>query len=589
MAVQRARSVASAHFLRVVALAISAAFSLGAGWLYMRFIGSDGTNLLDVFRTALFVMTGFWLVWGGAAGVMGALSPPARRVIDETPPRAMTAILMPIYNEDAAASFSRVAAMNRSLVALGIADRFHFAILSDTNRDEVAAAELTWFAQLLEEPMAEGRMFYRRRERNIGKKAGNIEDFISRSGAAYDFALILDADSLMDGATIRALVKRMEADERLGLVQTVPEVIHAHSMFGRLMQFSAAYLSPFFARGTALMQGEEGPYWGHNAIVRVKAFAESCGLPVLSGKPPAGGHILSHDYVEAALLARAGWKVEVDPHLTGSYEEGPENLIEYAKRDRRWCQGNLQHRRLLDAPGLRLWSRFTFVQGIMAYMASPLWLTLLAASILSAALPSRYWWRDDETGLWVLAVAVAVVLLVPKLLIFLRSTVTGRNRAFGGTLRAGLSVLTEILVSTLLAPIMLCFQTKAVTEILLGLDGGWPATNRSESRVSLALAFAASWWVMVAGAAVLAISLCFARELVPWLLPVGLPAILAPVLITWTSHGARPGRQPFLLVTPSESETAPVILEQQRIYLGWTQQGPLPGNGATTGVSHVHA
>jgi membrane glycosyltransferase len=437
--------------------------------------------------------------------------------------------------------------------------------------------------------MAEGRMFYRRRQRNVGKKAGNIEDFISRSGAAYDFALILDADSLMDGATIQAMVNRMEADERLGLLQSVPEVIHAHSMFGRLMQFSAAYLSPYFARGTALMQGEEGPYWGHNAIVRVRAFAASCGLPVLSGKPPAGGHILSHDYVEAALLSRAGWKVEVDPYLGGSFEEGPENLIEYAKRDRRWCQGNLQHRRLLDAPDLKFWSRFTFMQGIMAYVASPLWLMLLAGSIVAAAIPGRYWWRDDETGIWVLAVAVAVVLLVPKFLIFGRSTLSGRNRSFGGTIRAGLSVLTEILVSTLLAPIMLCFQSKAVIEILLGLDGGWPATNRGESRISLSIAFAASWWVMVAGAAVMAIAAAFAHELVPWLIPVALPAIFAPVLIAWTSNGIGNGSKPFLFVTTSESATAPVIIEQQRIYLSWTQQGPALDVPAPAGVSRVHA
>ncbi len=578
-----------AHAIRAAALAVSGLVSLGAGWLYMRFIGSDGTNILDVFRTALFVLTGFWLVWGGTAGVLGALAPEPRPRPEPTPPRALTAILMPIYNEDAAASFSRVAAMNRSLVALGIADRFHFAILSDTNRDEVAAEEAVWFGQLLQEPQAVGRMFYRRRERNVGKKAGNIEDFISRSGAAYEFALILDADSLMDGATIQAMVNRMEADERLGLLQTVPEVIRAHSMFGRLMQFSAAYLSPYFARGTALMQGEEGPYWGHNAIVRVSAFAASCGLPVLSGKPPAGGHILSHDYVEAALLSRAGWKVEVDPGLSGSYEEGPENLIEYAKRDRRWCQGNLQHRRLVNAPGLKFWSRFTFVQGIMAYMASPMWLTLLAASIVAAAIPGRYWWRDDETGIWVLAVAVAVVLLVPKLLIFARSTLSGRNRRFGGTLRAGLSVLTEIVVSTMLAPIMLCFQSKAVTEILLGLDGGWPATNRDHSRVSLSLAFAASWWVPVCGAAVLAIAATFASELVPWLIPVALPALFAPVLIAWTSNGIGSGRKPVLFTTGSESDTAAVILEQQRIYLSWTQQGAVLDEPAPAGVSRVHA
>ncbi|MGV3490828.1 MAG: glucans biosynthesis glucosyltransferase MdoH [Devosia sp.] len=578
-----------AQRIRVVALIASGLLSLGAGWLYARFIGNDGTNLLDLLRSALFVMTGFWLVWGGAAGIMGALAPARQRAPLVGVPQGRTAVLMPIYNEDAAASFSRVAAMNRSLVALGVAEKFHFVILSDTNRDEVAADEAMWFATLLGEPLAEGRIFYRRRDRNIGKKAGNIEEFISRSGGAYDYALILDADSLMSAETIVQMALRMDDDERLGLLQTVPEVIHAHSMFGRLMQFSAAYLSPFFARGQALMQGEEGPYWGHNAIVRVPAFAASCGLPILSGKPPHGGHILSHDYVEAALLSRAGWKVEVDPYLGGSYEEGPENLIEHAKRDRRWCQGNLQHRRLVGAPGLKLWSRFTFIQGIMAYAASPLWLMLLAASILAAAFPSRYWWRDDETGIWVLAAAVAFVLLVPKFLILLRSSLAGRNRSFGGTVRAGLSVITEILVSTLLAPIMLCFQSKAVFEILLGLDGGWPATNRDESRVSFSTAFAASWWVTVAGAVVLAIAFAFTHDLTPWLLPVSLPAIFAPVLIVWTSHGIENGRRPILFTTPSETDPAPIIREQQQIYAAWTGSRAAAAPPALNDVSPGYA
>jgi membrane glycosyltransferase len=578
-----------AHRLRLIALTASGLLSLGAGWLYARFIGNDGTNALDMFRVALFVLTGFWLVWGGFAGVMGALAPARPRPHLSGTPTGRTAVLMPIYNEDAAASFARVAAMNRSLVALKVAEQFHFFILSDTNREEVAAEEVVWFGQLLGEPMAEGRIFYRRRERNVGKKAGNIEDFISRSGGAYDYALVLDADSLMAGETIVQLARRMDEDGQLGLLQTVPEVIHAHSMFGRLMQFSAAYLSPFFARGQALMQGSDGPYWGHNAMVRVSAFAASCGLPVLSGKPPHGGHILSHDYVEAALLSRAGWKVEVDPYLGGSYEEGPENLIEYAKRDRRWCQGNLQHRRLVGAPKLKFWSRFTFVQGIMAYLASPLWLMLLTATIIAAVFPSRYWWRDDETGIWVLAAAVAVVLLVPKFIVYLRSTIDGRNRYFGGSARAGLSVVTEILVSTLLAPIMLCFQSKAVAEILLGLDGGWPATNRDESRIGFATAFAASWWVTVAGAVVLAIGAAFAPDLVPWLLPVSLPTILAPVLIAVTSHGLVAGHRPFLFVTASESATAPIILEQQRIYLSWTQPG-LDAQGPTVdGMTHGFA
>jgi membrane glycosyltransferase len=368
----------------------------------------------------------------------------------------------------------------------------------------------------------------------------------------------------------------------------VPVVIHAYSLFGRLMQFSSAYLSPFFARGVALMQGEEGPYWGHNAMVRVRAFAASCGLPVLPGKPPAGGHILSHDYVEAALLARAGWKVELDPYLEGSFEEGPENLIEYAKRDRRWCQGNLQHRRLLGAPALKLWSRFTFIQGIMAYVTSPLWLTLLVAGIFAAAYPDHYWWASEE-GIWVLALAVAIALLLPKLLILVRGGFGHHNRGFGGTLRVALSVFAEIAISTVLAPIMLCFQSKAVIEILLGLDGGWPATNRSQSRVDLRLGFAAGWWITVGGALVLAIGIAVTPDLVPWLLPVALPAIGAPMLIALTSHGPRAGRKPLLFLTPTDLAPPAIIVEQQRILLAWTQQGPDLEPSAVGSVSHVHA
>ncbi len=252
----------------------------------------------------------------------------------------------------------------------------------------------------------------------------------------------------------------MDEDERLGLLQTVPEVIHAHSMFGRLMQFSAAYLSPYFARGQAQMQGEEGPYWGHNAIVRVAAFAASCGLPMLSGKPPAGGHILSHDYVEAALLSRAGWKVEVDPYLTRLLRRraGEPDRIRQAR------PALVPGQSAAPAPAGR--ARAQVVEplhvraGHHGLCGLPAMADAAGREHHRGGVPSRYWWRDDETGIWVLAAAVAVVLLVPKFLIFVRSTIGARNSGFGGTIRAGLSVLVEIFVSTLLAPIMLCFQSR---------------------------------------------------------------------------------------------------------------------------------
>jgi membrane glycosyltransferase len=564
--------------VRILALSVAVTLSAIGGYLFLRFTGDGGLTALDLLRAVLVIISGFWLVWGGTAAVLGVFTPAKRRRIAATQrPIGMTAILVPIYNEDPIATFARIAAMNRGLVDLGIADRFHIAVLSDTQSLEAATQEAVWFEHLLHEPMSEGRIFYRRRERNIGRKAGNIEDFVARSGAAYDYALILDADSLMEAETIGELARRMDADIGLGLLQTVPQIINAQTLFGRCMQFSACYLSPNFARGAALMQGSEGPYWGHNAIVRMKAFAASCGLPVLSGKPPFGGHILSHDYVEAALLSRAGWKVHVDPCLGGSYEEGPENLIEYAKRDRRWCQGNLQHRRLVGAPGLKLWSRFTFIQGIMAYLASPLWLLLLAASIAAAAFPERVpihrGFVDQPLDIWVLAVAVGVVLVLPKLLILIRGLVDGRNRRFGGTPPVVASVISEIVFSTVLAPVMLLLQNRAVAQVLLGLDGGWPATKRGQNWISLRDAFSASWWIVALGLLTLGGTAILAPKIAPWVVPAMLPAILAPWLISVSSRPPRTQRRPVLFRTDSEIAPSRVILEYRAIVDAWTTPG----------------
>ncbi|WP_375451250.1 glucans biosynthesis glucosyltransferase MdoH [uncultured Devosia sp.] len=568
-----------AALIRTAALGAAALLSVVGGWIFLGFSAKGGVSPIDVLRTVLVGLSGFWLVWGGAAGIIGLFVPHRPPAFDERQvPRGLTAVLVPIYNEDPLVTFARVAAMNRSLRALGIHQRFHFAILSDTTALDVAAMEAVWFQHLVSEPDSDGRIFYRRREHNTGKKAGNVEDFVVSSGGAYDYMLILDADSLMEGATMGAMARRMDAEPRLGLLQTLPRIINARSFFGRAMQFSAAYLSPAFSRGAAVLQGNEGPYWGHNAIVRVAAFAANCGLPVLSGKPPYGGHILSHDYVEAALLARGGWHVHLDPFLGGSFEEGPENLVEYAKRDRRWCQGNLQHRRLMFAPKLRLWSRFVFLQGIMAYLASPLWLVLMGASILSAMLPERSFPRVPalfREGVLSLAVGVALLLVLPKVLILLRGMFDGQNRQFGGTLRAAGSVLLEIVFSTLLAPILLMLQSRAVMQVLLGLDGGWPATRRAENRLDLRDAFANSWWIVVIGAVTLAATILLAPGIAVWVAPAMLPAIFAPLLISLSSRVAPAGRTPWYFRTPPEQAPSAVILEHRRVITAWTTQGPL--------------
>jgi membrane glycosyltransferase len=567
--------------IRAAAFAAGAAIAALACLLFIDFAETGGFDMLDAIRTALIFVSTLWLAWGSSVGVIGLIFKARnQRVVTPLPHRrGRTAILVPIYNEDPVATFSRIAAINASLDRLNAGERFHIAVLSDSNTPAAIAQEALWFERLLAEPNAIGRIFYRRRESNVGKKAGNIEDFIRRSGGAYDYALVLDADSLMEGATIIEMARRMDADPELGLLQTLPRIINARSFFGRSMQFSSNYLSPVFSRGIAAMQGREGPFWGHNAIIRISAFAGSCGLPELSGKPPFGGHILSHDYVEAAMLARAGWKVRLDPDLEGSYEEGPENLVEYAKRDRRWCQGNLQHRRLLAAPGLKLWNRLTFLQGIMAYLASPIWLILLGVSIAAAALPQRRYIPSNDIANGThaalnLAIGIAVLLLLPKVLILGRNVLSGENRRFGGTGRALLSILAEICYSTLLAPIMLLLQSRAVSQVLLGLDGGWPATQRAQSRIDLRDAWAAGWWMVVFGFATLAVVLAFAPRIVLWLLPAVLPMMAAPLLIAAGSRSRKSGRK-VLFTTPLELQPSPVMIERERILAAWRQE-PAP-------------
>jgi membrane glycosyltransferase len=555
-----------AGWLRLLMLTVAASVSVTTGLAFLDLIGGNRPSLLDWVRTILLVLTGFWLVWGGSIGLLGAFAPKARKA-ELRAPEGRTVILIPIYNEDPVETFSRIAAMNRQLVARGNADKFHFAILSDTTSLQVAAEEVSEFERLIVEPEAQGRIFYRRREKNTGRKAGNIEDFIAHSGGAYDYALILDADSLMEADTIIAMANRMDAEPDLGLLQTVPVVIGARTIFGRMMAFSSAYYSRYFARGAALLQGAEGPYWGHNAIVRVRAFASCCGLPVLSGKPPYGGHILSHDYVEAALLARGGWKVEVDPEIEGSYEQGPDNLVEYAKRDRRWCQGNLQHRRLVFAPGLKFWSRFTFVQGIMAYMASPLWLLIVATSLFASLVPDRGGDRWGWTP-WIIAIGILTILLAPKFAIAIRGAIDGTNRRFGGWSVLP-SVLTEIVLSTIVAPVLLAFQSRAVFQILFGFDGGWPATARDARAVAIKTAIASSWWISAIALASIGFLALVGPNFLVWLLPMALPALLAPLVIWASAIGGNSQPSSWLFTVPSEASPTAVISEADAILDAW--------------------
>jgi len=581
---------------RAFSLAFCLAVAVLAGMLGAAVAFSDGLIGLDIVRVALLAINTAWLAWGVAVVVNGLLAVPrrSRAEVSDTPlpDDARTAVVVPICNENPVKTFSHVAAVAHSLDLHSAGRIFQIVILSDTTKDLVARQEEFCFARLHDDRAGGLDMFYRRRQENTGRKAGNIAEFIRHSGAFYKYFVVLDADSLMDASTLIEMLRRMEADPELGLLQSLPVIMHARSLFGRFIQFSAAYFAPVHARGLAELQGDDGLFWGHNAIIRTRAFAQSCGLPELSGKPPFGGHILSHDFVESALLVRNGWKVRLDPDLKASYEEGPDNVVDFARRDRRWCQGNLQHVRLLSAPGLKPWSRFFFVQGIMAYLASPIWVLFLVATLaahLTADAP-RYF---SEAGLPVfpatenmdaltLFTGVLGLLIGPKLIVVLAGAVTGANRAFGGTVRVLASVLAEIACSSILAPIMMLYQVLSVMQVLLGTDGGWPSTDRDAGEVGPGEAWAAAWWICVTGCLTLVATWLLVPEIVGWIMLVAVPAILSPLLIRLTSMpaGGTLAARLGLLKTPDEIRASSIMLHQRAALSAWNA-GPEPDAAST--------
>lgn len=561
------------HARRLAALILTALLTSVGVLLFVDVVAADGFGPLDLLRVLLLALSSGWLAWGACTAFIGLAFPPEAQKPDPdwTGPRGRVAILMPICNESATAVFARILAIHQELKASGHGDAFDFHILSDSNRPDRAAEERRLHRAMIAAFGAGNRIFYRRRTDNSGRKAGNIKSFVTASGGAYETMLVLDADSVMSAGTIIEMVRRMDQDPELGLLQTLPLVIGRSSLFGRVLQFSAAVYAPVFSRGVAALQGRHGPFWGHNALIRVKAFAGSCGLPVLPGAPPFGGDVLSHDFVEAALLARAGWKVRLDPDLGGSYEEAPANLLEYAKRDRRWCQGNLQHAMVLGTPGFPYWSRVSLLQGILAYLASPMWaLFLIAGLVAVAAAPTPVYFPIEGSAVPIfpqsergkaiaLIVGIAALLVLPKALIVMRALVHESLNGYRGAWALVAGGFGELLLSSVLAPIIMMFQTRAVAEVLLGRDGGWPAADRDDGSVGLRAAFGASWWMTATGAAALAVGWIFAPELLMWLWPVALPLVLAPVVISATASTGAGRAAAALFSTPAETAPESVI------------------------------
>jgi membrane glycosyltransferase len=577
----RPRAMALRRFYVIGGTAVVAALAV---WEMYDVLAVGGITLLEAAVLALYASLIAWIAFAFVSALAGFISLVGRGGlglgIDPRAPlpalRSRTALLLPCYNEDPGRVAAGLQAMHEELQATGRAEHFDFFILSDTTDPDIwVAEEAAWLALRDRLPDAP-RIFYRHRPKNVERKAGNIADWVRRFGGAYQQMMILDADSVMEGGTIVRLAAAMEAHLTVGLIQTLPFIVNGQTLFARLLQFAGRVYGPIVAHGIAWWHGTEGNYWGHNAMVRTRAFASEAGLPVLSGRKPFGGHIMSHDFVEAALLRRGGWAVHFVPGLAGSYEESPPSLPDLAGRDRRWCQGNLQHAAVLPARGLHWVSRLHLLTGIGSYITAPLWLVFLtvgmAISVQAYFVPPEYFraeptlfpiWpaQDPVRAVWVF-VGTMAMLLMPKLLGFVALLVDGPvRRGAGGALRAFVSLLVEVVLSGLLAPLLMLTQSRAVYDILVGRDAGWQAQRRDDAASPLRQTVRRYLPHTVIGLVIAAGSYAISLSLLFWMSPIIAGLVLSIPLVLLTS--SRVGRS--LLRVPEETSPPPVLTRYNQL------------------------
>jgi membrane glycosyltransferase len=460
-------------------------------WLMTDVMGAGGWTTLKGVEVVLFALLFTSLSFGFSQAFLGFLvlaegHEPLKitNTLDEDTPLASTAVVMPVYNEHAETVFGNIRSLYDSLQERSELDSFDFYILSDsTDPSKAVEEELSW-ADICRQTSGFGKIHYRRRKLPVNRKSGNIADFCRRWGHRHRYMVVLDADSIMSGKAVSSLVRLMEVNPRAGIIQTMPRLVKAETVFGRIQQFASRLYSPIFAAGLNFWQQGGGNYWGHNAIIRVSPFLSSCGLPGLPGKEPLGGRVLSHDFVEAALMRNAGWDVWFAYDLDGSYEGLPPNLTEYVKRDRRWCQGNLQHMWFLLAQHIRPISRIHLVQGILAYVSAPLLVLFVLVGALQAGLDQM----NAKPGMFpsasagVLFLMTVTLLFGPKVLSLIHLYSRPREvAAFGGVIRVLIGAILETLFSVLTAPVLVWFHTRFVLRNLAGKTVVWNTQTRESS------------------------------------------------------------------------------------------------------------
>src|SRR6476660_7207269 len=258
---------------RIVFTLIVLASMVGLIWLLAFALTAGGFSALDFVVVVLFAITlpwsviGFWNATIGlfimrSANPVAAVTPVSARVTGNEPITAKTAILWCVRNEDTERVIRNIEPMMEGIAGSGTADKFHVFILSDTNYPEVATLEEPRFAQLKAKCQGRLELTYRRRTDNTGFKAGNVFDFCRRWGADYELAVTLDADSFQTADSILRMVRIMQVDPKLGILQSLVVGLPSTSAFARVFQFGMRLGMRSYTLGSAWWQGDCGPYWG---------------------------------------------------------------------------------------------------------------------------------------------------------------------------------------------------------------------------------------------------------------------------------------------------------------------------------------
>ncbi|HUN93472.1 MAG TPA: glucans biosynthesis glucosyltransferase MdoH [Burkholderiaceae bacterium] len=593
------------HLAGSVRRAVLVALIIAQTWIATNFMAAvlpyHGSEWLEIALLALFALLFAWISAGFWTALMGfalltlfddryAIT---RDLADLPPidPAARTAVIMPICNEFVPRVYAGLRATYESLERCGQLAHFDFFILSDTSDPDIRVAEVDGWLKLCRDIGGLGRLFYRRRQLRIKRKSGNVADFCRRWGAAYRYMVVLDADSVMSGDCLAHLVQLMEAHPDAGIIQTAPRAAGRGTLFARIQQFATRVYGPIFTAGLHAWQLGESHYWGHNAIIRVAPFTQHCALGRLPGDGALSGEILSHDFVEAALMRRAGWAVWIAYDLPGSFEEMPPNLTDELKRDRRWCQGNLMNFRLLRARGLHPAHRAVFVTGLLAYVSAPLWFAFLILSTVLLAqhtlVPPRYFTQPNQLfpmwpewhPEWAVALfgTTALLLFLPKVLSVALLAFDRRIAPqFGGRLRLAASAAVESVFSALLAPIRMLFHTRFVVAALLGWSIQWKSPPREDTETRWRDSLHHHGLHSLLGLGWASLVYWLNPSFLWWLLPVAGSMMVSIAVDVWTSRvtlGAR-ARSAGVFVIPEESHPPRELADT---YAATARTPPPPG------------